>query len=561
MIFFILQDIVYILLLVVLSLPLGFYIYRLMNGERVFLSTLFSGVEDFIYRMLGGGEDADMMPRKYLVSVLLFSFFGLLFVFLLQLLQGVLPFNPQKLGAVKADLAFNTAASFVTNTNWQAYSGEKTLSYLTQFLGLTVQNFVSAATGIAVLFVLIRSFVSKQTDTVGNFWKDLTRVTLYLLIPLSAVLAVFLVAEGAVQTFAPYKTVAALEAGKPVQIPLGPAASQISIKQLGSNGGGFFGANSAYPLENPTPVSNLLEMLAILLIPASLCVTFGKAVNDMRQGGTVYTAMAFLFLLSVAGAVASEYYLAPQYMGVLPSGSMEGKEVMHGVGTSSLWSVVTTASSNGSVNSMHDSLTPLGGMVAMFLMQLGEIVFGGVGCGLYGMIAFVILTVFIAGLMIGRTPEYLGKKIEPFDMKMVCVIVLVPPLATLIGTAAAVMMPECPSWLANNGPHGFSEVLYAFTSMANNNGSSFAGFNGNTVFTNVFGALIMLAARFAPLTAVIYLAGNLSLKKSVASGEGTLSTTNFMFVFLLLAVIMLVAALSFLPVLALGPIAEYLNGF
>jgi K+-transporting ATPase ATPase A chain len=498
-----------------------------------------------------------MTAGTYFTAVILFSVIGVFFVFGVQMLQGILPLNPQEMKAVNWDLAFNTAASFVSNTNWQAYSGEATMSYFTQNVGLMVQNFVSAATGIAVLFALIRGFTSTGRESIGNFWVDLTRGTLYVLLPLSLILALLLVSQGVVQSFSGYHEITALESGTVQAIPLGPAASQIAIKQLGTNGGGFFGMNSAFPLENPTPFSNLLQLLSILLIPAALCVSFGKAVLDQRQGRTVYLVMLILFIAALAGAVLSEQFAGPAFDGVLTSGNMEGKEVIHGVGTSALWSVATTAASNGSVNAMHDSLTPLGGMIPMFLMQLGEIVFGGVGSGLYGMLAFVILTVFIAGLMVGRTPEYLGKKIEPFDMKMVCLIVLMPLLMTLLGTAAAVLMPEAESWLTNSGAHGFSEILYAFSSMGNNNGSAFGGFAANTVFTNVTGGVVMLIVRFIPMAAALFLAGNLAKKKRIASGEGTLSTCNAMFVFLLIGVVIIVAALSFLPALALGPIADY----
>ena len=555
--YIVIQDILYLVLLVALSIPLGIYIYKVMTGQKVFLSRVLSPVERSIYKVMGIQGEDEMNPKKYTFAVLAFSAFGLIGVFLLQLLQGILPFNPEHLGATSWHLAFNTAASFVSNTNWQAYSGESTLSYLTQSLGLTVQNFVSAATGIAVLFALIRGFVLKKQTTIGSFWHDLTRAVLYVLIPLSLILALVLVSQGVVQTLSPYKEVAVLESGASQTIPLGPAASQIAIKQLGTNGGGFFGLNSAFPLENPTPLSNLLQLLSILLIPASLCVSFGKAVKDSKQGSSIYAAMLILFVVALAIVTVSEQFAAPVFQRVAASGSMEGKEVIHGVGTSALWGTATTAASNGSVNSMHDSFTPLGSMMLMFLMQMGEIVFGGVGSGLYGMLAFVILTVFIAGLMVGRTPEYLGKKVEPFDMKMVCLIVLTPPLLTLFGTAAAVLMPQAASWLTNSGAHGFSEILYAFTSMGNNNGSAFGGYAANTVFTNVVGGIIMLIVRFVPLVAAIFLAGNLSKKKIVAASEGTLSTSNTMFVGLLIAVILLIGALSFLPALALGPIADY----
>ena len=557
--YIVMQDIFYIAVLIGLSIPLGIYINKVMTGRKVFLTPVLAPVERGIYKLMGVADGEEMNAGKYALSVFLFSGVGFVFLFILLMFQGALPFNPEGMKGTSWHLAFNTAASFITNTNWQAYSGESTLSYFTQFSGLAVQNFVSAATGIAVLFALIRGFVLKQKKTIGNFWEDLVKASLYILLPLSFVVALLLVSQGVVQTFGPYKDVAMLESGALQTIPLGPAASQIAIKQLGTNGGGFFGMNSAFPLENPTAFSNIIQSLSILLIPAALCVSFGKAVKDSRQGRSIYITMMIFFLAALTAATASELYAGPVFGQVAASGSMEGKEVVHGAGASSLWAVITTAASNGSVNAMHDSLTPLGGMVSMFLMQLGEIVFGGVGSGLYGMLAFVLLTVFIAGLMVGRTPEYLGKKVEPFDMKMVCLIVLVPPLLTLLGTSATVSVPGVQSWLTNSGAHGFSEILYAFSSMANNNGSSFGGFQGNTVFTNVSGGIIMLMVRFIPMTAVIFLAGNMAQKKAVAVSEGTLSTSNAIFVGLLIGVILIIGALSFLPALALGPVADFLT--
>lgn len=553
------QDIFYIALLVGLSIPLGIYMYKVMTGQKVFLTRAFAPVENGIYKLMGVKSDEEMGAKKYAISVLLFSAVSLVFLWLLQMLQGFLPFNPEGLPGTSWHLAFNTAASFVSNTNWQAYSGESTLSYLTQFLGLTVQNFVSAATGIAVLFALTRGFILKQKTTLGSFWVDLTKTTLYVLLPLSFVGAILLVSQGVVQTFSPYKDVAVLESGAMQTLPLGPAASQIIIKQLGTNGGGFFGVNSAFPFENATPLSNLIQVLSILIIPAALCVTFGKAVKDAKQGRTVYATMMIFFVAALVATTAFELFTGPNFQGVVASGSMEGKEIIHGVGGSSLWATATTAASNGSVNAMHDSFTPLGGMIPIFLMQLGEVVFGGTGSGLYGMLAFVLLTVFIAGLMVGRTPEYLGKKVEAFDMKMVCLIVLTPVLFILFGTAAAVLFPAVTSWLTNSGAHSFSEVLYAFTSMGANNGSAFGGFSANTVFTNVVGGIEMLVTRYVPMVAVIYLAGNMAQKKTVAVSVGTLSTSNRLFVGLLIGVILIVGALSFFPALALGPIADYLT--
>jgi len=552
----ILQDVILLVLLVGLSIPLGRYIDRVMSGRRVFLSRVVNPLENGVYRLMGIRRDEEMSAKKYAFSVIVFSLIGLIVVWLLMMLQGRL-LNPEGLPGTSWHLAFNTAASFVSNTNWQAYSGESTLSYLTQALGLTVQNFVSAAAGIAVLYALIRGFVRKERNTIGSFWVDLTRITLYVLLPLSLILAIVLVSQGVVQSIGAYQTVTTLQSGAQQVLPLGTAASQIAIKQLGTNGGGFFGANSAYPFENPTALSNVLEMLSILLIPAALCVSFGRAVKNRRQGAVIYFVMMLLFVGALVGITLSEVHGGITLAGVSAGGNMEGKEVLHGIGSSSFWAAATTAASNGSVNAMHDSFTPLGGLLVLFLMQLGEIVFGGVGSGLYGMLAFVLLTVFIAGLMVGRTPEYLGKKVEPFDMKMVCLIVLVPPLLSLLGTATAVMVPAVQSWLTNSGAHGFSEVLYAFTSMANNNGSAFGGFAANTVFTNVVGGIIMLLSRFIPLVAAIFLGGNLAKKRLVAASDGTLATDNAMFTGLLIGIILIIGALSFLPTLSLGPIADY----
>ncbi|EUJ33951.1 potassium-transporting ATPase subunit A [Listeria floridensis FSL S10-1187] len=554
------QDVFFLLILLALAIPVGIYIYRLLTFQSTFLTKMLSPVERGAYKLLGKGAEEEMSAKKYAMSVILFSAIGFLILMAILMLQGVLPLNPEHQKGLSFGLAFNTAASFVTNTNWQAYAGETSLSYLSQMLGLTVQNFVSAATGIAVLFALIRGFILKKSHSIGNFWKDLIRITLYLLVPLSLVLAIILVSQGVVQSFASYGTIETLQEGTKQLIPLGPAASQIAIKMLGTNGGGFFGANSAFPFENPTALSNFFETLAILLIPAALVITFGRAVKDSKQGRVLFTVMLVLFSAALIGITLAEQFGGAQMAFVdSTSGNMEGKEARFGVGASALFGTATTAASNGAVNAMHDSLTPLGGLVPLFLMQLGEIVFGGVGSGLYGMIAFVILTVFIAGLLVGRTPEYLGKKIEPFDMKMVCLVILGPPLLSLFGTAAAVMIPSATSWITNGGAHGFTEILYAFTSMANNNGSAFGGFTADTGFTNLLGGLIMLVTRFLPLLATLFLAGNLAKKKTVAASSGTLSTKNAMFAGLLLGVILLVGALSFLPSLALGPIADFLT--
>ncbi len=553
----IIQEGLYLILLIGLSLPLGIYMNKVMSGEKVFLTRLLKPVENGFYKLMGVQAEEEMSAKRYAISVILFSAAGFLFLMLLLLLQGILPFNREGMKGLSLDLAFNTAASFVTNTNWQAYSGEASLSYLSQFLGLTVQNFLSASVGMAVLYALIRGFLYKEKKTIGNFWADITRSVIYILLPLSLIVAVLLVSQGVVQNFSSYKEVTTLQDSVSQVLPMGPAASQVAIKQLGTNGGGFFGMNSAYPFENPTSFSNLIQLLSILLIPAALLVSFGKAVKDKKQGRTLYVVTVILFAAALFFTALSEQYTGPSYAGVSSSGNMEGKEVIHGVGMSSLWAVSTTAASNGSVNSMHDSFTPLGGLMPLFLMQLGEIVFGGIGSGLYGILAYVLLAVFIAGLMVGRTPEYLGKKVAPYDMKMVCLLILVPPLVSLLGTGAAVLIPAVSGWLTNSGAHGFSEILYAFSSMGNNNGSAFGGFTANTPFTNITGGIIMLLGRFIPLIAVIFLGGNMAGKKSVAASEGTLSTSNGMFAGLLIGVILIVTALSFLPALALGPIADY----
>lgn len=553
----VIQDIIFFIILIGAAVLLGNYIYKVMEGKKVFLTSILSPVEKFIYKLMDVSEDDEMDAKKYAISVLAFSAIGFLIVFLLQILQGGLILNPEGLSGTSWHLAFNTAASFVTNTNWQAYAGENTLSYLTQSFGLGVQNFVSAATGIAVLFAFIRGFIRKESKTIGNFWRDLVKTTLYVLIPLATVFSIILVSQGVVQSLDGYKEVVTVENKETQVIPMGPAASQIAIKQLGTNGGGFFGTNSAYPLENPTPLTNMLQVLSILLIPTALCFTFGKAIKDKKQGKTLFRIMLVVFIVALIAITCSEQMLGSQWKGVALSGNMEGKEIRNGIGSSALWSTATTAASNGSVNSMHDSLTPLSGLVTMFLMQIGEVVFGGVGCGLYGIIAFVILTVFIGGLMVGRTPEYIGKKIEPFDMKMVCLVILVPPLLVLLGSAITVCMPQVNSWLSNSGPHGFTEVLYNFSSVAGNNGSAFAGFNANTVYMNLISGVIMILARFIPMISIIYMAGNLAKKKSVAVSDGTLDTGKNSFVILVIGIIVLVGALSFLPALALGPIAEF----
>lgn len=570
----ILQYVLYLAILVVLAIPLGKYISKVMDGEKVFLSKVLSPVENFIYKIMKVDKKEDMTWKKYAVSVIFFSIFGFVILFLLNIFQGVLPLNPEGIKGTSAHLAFNTTSSFVTNTNWQAYSGESGLSYLVQMLGLTVQNFVSAATGIAVLFALIRGFTRVKEKGLGSFWVDLTRSTVYVLIPLSIVVSLVLVSQGVVQNMNSYEEVQlvepiTLEDGTVITkqiVPQGPAASQIAIKQLGTNGGGFFGVNSAHPLENPTPLSNMLEMLSILLIPAALCFSFGRSIKDKKQGKAIFIAMFIMLVAALAVIAVNEAKATPALAqgGSVDistigqsGGNMEGKETRFGIPGSSTWAAFTTAASNGSVNSMHDSYTPLGGMITMLLMQLGEVVFGGVGCGLYGMLAFAIIAVFIAGLMVGRTPEYLGKKIEPYEMKMAMLVCLATPISVLIGSGIASLVPSVADSLNNGGAHGFSEMLYAYSSAGGNNGSAFAGFGANTPFINITIGLIMLFVRFVPLVATLAIAGSLVQKKKVAVSAGTLPTHNALFIGLLIFVVLLVGALSFFPALALGPIAEF----
>ena len=594
------QCVLYLCLLLILAIPLGLYIKKVMNGENTLMSPILKPCEKAVYKLMHVNSEEEMNWKEYLAAVLLFNLIGLIFLFLLQMVQAYLPGNPQHLGNVKWDLSFNTAASFVTNTNWQAYSGESTLSYLSQSLGLTVQNFVSAASGIAVLFALIRAFVRVKSDRLGNFWVDMTRVIVHLLIPLNLVISLMLVSGGVIQNFKAGEEVYLLEPlavsengeiiegatidlenhivmvdGEIIEdakivekqfVPMGPAASQIAIKQSGTNGGGYMGVNSAHPMENPSAFTNIIEMISLLLIPAALCFTFGSAVKDKKQGYAIFVAMFICLTVAVGAIYLNEQTATPQLaqngnvniLGIdQVGGNMEGKESRFGIATSATWAGFTTAASNGSVNSMHDSYTPLGGMVTMLLMQLGEVIFGGVGCGLYGMLAFAILTVFIAGLMVGRTPEFLGKKIEPYEMKWSTLICLATPIAILIGSGIAAVVPTVADSLNNTGAHGFSELLYTYSSCAGNNGSAFAGFNANTVFLNLSLGIVMLFARFLPIIGVVAMAGSLVSKKKVATSAGTLSTTNAMFVFLLIFVVLLVGALSFFPALALGPIAEF----
>ena len=557
----IVQCAVYLAALIGLSVPLGRFMARVLAGERTWLHALLAPIERLMYRAAGVDPRAEMRWSSYAGALLVFNVLGLLVVYALQRAQEALLLNPDGLAAVAPDLALNTAISFTSNTNWQAYSGETTLSYAVQMLGLTVQNFVSAATGIAVLVALIRGLTRRQSPGVGNFWADLTRSTLYILLPLSLVLAMVLVALGVVQTFDGAATLTTLEGGTQT-IALGPAASQVAIKQLGTNGGGFFGVNSAHPLENPTPVSNFIECLAILLIPAGLCHTFGKLVKDARQGWALLAAMTAVFVGLLAVCVWAELAGNPVLttLGVDPTpGNLEGKELRFGAASSALWATATTAASNGSVNAMHDSFTPLGGLVPMWLMQLGEVIFGGVGSGLYGMLVFAVIAVFIAGLMVGRTPEYLGKKIEAFEMKMAALVVLLPPIVVLLGTAVAVRADAGLAAIANPGAHGFGEILYAYSSAGNNNGSAFAGLAVNTPFYNLTLGLAMLLARYGVIVPVLALAGSLAMKKQIPPGAGTLPTHTPLFIALLIGTVVLVGALTFVPALALGPVAEHLQ--
>ena len=576
--------------------PLGAYMANVYEGRVAFVNRFLAPGENLLYRLCGVDPAQEMRWTQYALAMLVFNLFGALAVYALQRLQPDLPLNPQGFGAVSPDSSFNTAVSFATNTNWQGYSGETTMSYLTQMAALTVQNFVSAASGMAVLIALIRGFARQSVETLGNFWVDLTRGTLYVLLPLSLVLALLLVGQGVVQTFSAYKTVPLLQSqkydtprldatgrpakdarGNPVMektirkdqlIAVGPAASQIAIKQLGTNGGGFFNANSAHPFENPTPFSDFLEMLALVLIPAALCYTFGHMIDDRRQGWAIFAAMGIMLVALLAPVEHYEQAGNPllarlgvdQTASTLQSGgNMEGKETRFGVVNSALWATVTTATSNGSVNSMHDSFTPLGGMVPMWEMQLGEIVFGGVGSGLYGMLIFALIAVFVAGLMIGRTPEYLGKKIQAFEMKMAAIVILIPPLLVLVGTAIAVMTAAGRSGVSNPGAHGFAEILYAFSSAAANNGSAFAGISANTPFYNTALGVVMLFGRYWLIVPVLAIAGALAAKKKIPVSAGTLPTHTPLFVVLLIGTVVIVGALAFFPVLALGPIAEYLS--
>lgn len=586
----------FLVVLIALAWPLGAYMTRVMQGENIGPARWFAPLERGFYRLAGIKQEEEMGWRGYAVALILFNVLGVAAVYALQRLQGMLPFNPQAMAAVSPDSSFNTAISFVTNTNWQGYGGETTMSYLTQMLGLTVQNFVSAATGAAVVIALIRGFARHSSAKIGNFWVDVTRMTLYVLLPLAVVFALVFTQQGAIQNLSAYQDVHTVEAvkyqqpkqdakgnpvlgkdGKPVMedktsqtqtLPMGPVASQEAIKMLGTNGGGFFNANSAHPFENPTPLVNFLQDIAIFLIPAALCFLFGRMVGDRRQGWAILAAMTIMFAAAVVVETRAEQAGVPQYssLGIdqrasqlQSGGNMEGKEARFGIIDTSLFVAVTTSASCGAVNAMHDSLTPIGGLVPMFLMQLGEVVFGGVGSGLYGMLIFAILAVFIAGLMVGRTPEYLGKKIETYEMKMTAITILVTPTLVLALTAIAVSLAAGKAGIANPAAHGFSEILYAFTSAANNNGSAFAGLSANTPFYNIMTGLAMFFGRFFMIVPILAIAGSLAAKKRLAVTGGTLPTHGPLFVTLLIGTVLLVGALNYVPALALGPVVEHLQ--
>jgi K+-transporting ATPase ATPase A chain len=570
----ILQIAFYIAALTLLAKPLGTFMARVYQREKTFLDPVLGPLERLIYRLTKISPDEEMDWKANAVALLIFNFVGLIVVYLIQRIQQFLPLNPQGMAAVTPDSSFNTAVSFASNTNWQGYGGETTMSYLTQMLALTVQNFVSAASGMAVLALFIRGIARHSAKTLGNFWVDMTRSTLYILLPLAIVFSLVLVSQGVIQNNSAYVSVPFLQAtadtgGVKVTdqvLAMGPAASQIAIKQLGTNGGGFFNVNSAHPYENPTPLADFLEMLAILLIPEALCYTFGKMVKDTRQGWAIFAAMMLILVAAVFWMYGVESSGNPkltalgvdqQSTSINPGGNMEGKEVRFGIPNSAVWATVTTAASNGSVNSMHDSYTPLGGMITLIMLHLGEVVFGGVGSGLYGMLIFVVVAVFVAGLLVGRTPEYLGHKIEAYEMKMASLLILIMPITVLVLTALAVVTAAGKAGIMNPGPHGFSEILYVFTSQANNNGSAFAGASVNTPFYNLTGGLAMLIGRYWLAVPTLALAGSLVKKKLVPVSEGTLPTHTPLFIFWLIAVVLIVGALNFLPALALGPIVEH----
>jgi potassium-transporting ATPase potassium-binding subunit len=552
-----LQIAIYFVILTALVVPLGRFMARVFEGEWTFLTPVLRPIEIGLYRVAGVNETREQHWITYTVAMLLFNAAGFLAVYALQRSQAVLPLNPADQSAVPSDLAFNTAVSFTTNTNWQNYGGESTMSYLTQMAALTTQNFVSAATGIALVIAFIRALARASMQTIGNFWVDLTRSTLYILLPLSIIAALSLLWQGVPQNLGAYVDATTLEGAKQT-ISQGPAASQIAIKQLGTNGGGFWNANSSVPYENPTPLSNVLQLLYILLIPAALTCTFGRMVRDERQGWALYAAMSIIFLAGVVACYWAEGFGNPHFAGLgLDPANMEGKEVRFGIANSTLWAVATTAASNGSVNAMHDSFTPLGGMIPIIMMQLGEIIYGGVGSGLYGMLLMVIVAMFVAGLMVGRTPEYLGKKIEAKEVKMAMLAILILPLSMLGFTAVSILLPFALSSMQDAGPHGFSEMLYQYTSQTANNGSAFAGYTGNTLWNNTTGGLAMLIGRYFVIIPMMAVAGSLVAKKIVPASAGTFPTHGPLFVGLLVGVIIIVGGLTFFPALALGPIAEH----
>ncbi|RQS19032.1 potassium-transporting ATPase subunit KdpA [Burkholderia sp. Bp8998] len=588
------QTLLFIVVLLAAAVPVARYLTGVMDGSSRVVR-VFGPIERALYRIAGVDAGTEMNWKQYAVATIAFNALGALFLYGLLRLQGVLPGNPQQFGAMTADGAFNTAVSFVTNTNWQDYTPEQTVSYLTQMLGLTVQNFLSAATGIVVVIALIRGFARHTAQTIGNFWVDLTRVTMYVLVPMSMVIAALLMSQGVIQNLKAYQDVPVLQAstyaapkldaqgnpvkddkGNPVTVPtplvkqtlaMGPVASQEAIKMLGTNGGGFFNANSAHPFENPTPFTNFLQIFSILIIPAALALVFGRMIGDRRQGIAVLAAMTVAFVVAIGAEVSAEQagnptlaalHVDQSTSALQPGGNMEGKETRFGIAQTGIFTVATTAASCGAVDTMHDSLTPLGGLVPMLLMQLGEVIYGGVGSGLYGMLVFALLAVFVAGLMIGRTPEYVGKKIESYEMKMVSIVVLLTPLLVLVGASIAVLTGAGKAGIANPGPHGFSEILYAFSSAANNNGSAFAGLTVGTPFYNWMTAIAMWFGRFGTIVPVLAIAGSLAAKKRIAATSGTLPTHGPLFVVLLLGTVLLVGALTYVPALALGPGVEHL---
>lgn len=562
----------FLVVLLLLVKPLGSYMACVYEQKSCFLDRVLSPVERLCYRLAGINPKGEMTWKQYLFALLAFNAVGFIFLFLILSLQAYLPWNPQHFSGLGGDLAINTAMSFVTNTNWQAYGGETTMSYFSDMLGLTVQNFVSAATGMTVLIALIRGFTRKETNLIGNFWVDLVRTVLYILLPLAIILAVLLMSQGVIQNLKPYIMTHVLDATSGVStqtLPMGPAASQVAIKQLGTNGGGFFNVNSAYPFENPTGFSNFLEIIALLMIPAALCYTFGRMVRDTRQGLSILLAMLILFVPFILLDNYLEQVGNPQlnslnvntqaFAGEAPGGNMEGKEMRFGITGSTNFDISATATSTGAVNSSLDSYTPMGGFISMFLMQTGEVIFGGAGSGMYSILVLVIIAVFVAGLMVGRTPEYLGKKIEPFEMKMAALVILVMPVTVLISTAWASLTPDVLKALGNPGAHGFSEILYSFSSMANNNGSSFGGVNANIPFINILGTVVMAIGRFGVIIPILAIAGSLAEKKNIPVGPGTLPTHSGFFIGLLVAIILIVAGLTFIPALALAPVVEQLQ--